>query len=193
MKDAGSLLRERNARRGRRNIQCFARISGNTTYHFGGTNISLCTLSVRGRAPLGGNLSTAVPASQTSASGIGARTILVVEDDVFVRLMIADELRGQGFVVVEAASGDEAITVLNSRVEVDLVFTDVQMPGHVDGLGLTHFVHEQRPELKLIITSGRLPKAFSEKFDGFIEKPYAPADVVERIAELLGMRNIRSA
>jgi CheY-like chemotaxis protein len=129
-------------------------------------------------------------ASQASPSRKGARTILVVEDDIFVRLMIAGELRERGFRVVEAASGDEAITLLNGSIAVDLVFTDVQMPGHVDGVGLTHFIREKRPELKVIVTSGHPPTDFRESVDGFFAKPYAPVDVVGRISELLGL-NIR--
>jgi CheY-like chemotaxis protein len=113
------------------------------------------------------------------------RTILVVEDDVLVRLMITAELRKRGFAVIEAASADEAIAILQSRIAVDLVFTDVHMPGRVDGLGLTAFVREQRLQLKLIVTSGLVTRAPAGLADAFIAKPYSPAEVIKSIDRLL--------
>jgi CheY-like chemotaxis protein len=123
--------------------------------------------------------------AQVAESITGRRTILVVEDDVLVRLMITAELRERGFAVIEAATADEAIAILQSLVAVDLVFTDVQMPGRIDGLGLTAFVREQRPQLKLILTSGLISRTPAGLADGFIAKPYSPAEVIKSIDRLL--------
>jgi len=77
-------------------------------------------------------------------------TVLVVEDEVLVRLMIADELREQGLHVLEASNADDALTILQSSLPVDLLFTDVRMPGRMDGVALARFAHSRFPWLKLI-------------------------------------------
>jgi CheY-like chemotaxis protein len=103
---------------------------------------------------------------------------------VLIRLVAADELRARGFGVLEATSADEAIAVLQSGVPIDLVFTDVRMPGSMDGVALARFIHDKHPELKLIITSGALPSS-PESDDAFIRKPYDLNMVVTRINNLL--------
>src|SRR6476646_9187480 len=85
-------------------------------------------------------------------------TILVVEDEAAIRLMIAEALRAEGFGVVEAGSGDEALTVLESGTRVNLVFTDVRMPGTLDGLALVGRLRVTRPDLKIAIGSGYVPE-----------------------------------
>ena len=111
-------------------------------------------------------------------------TILIVEDEVLIRLLAADELRARGFGVLEASNADEAIAVLQSGASIDLVFTDVRMPGSMDGFALAQFIHARRPELKLIITSGALSSS-PESDDVFIRKPYDLSLVVTRINDLL--------
>jgi CheY-like chemotaxis protein len=85
-------------------------------------------------------------------------TILVVEDDVLVRMPIAHYLRDCGYKVVEAANADEAVTVLSHKETIiDLVFTDIEMPGALDGFGLAQWVREHRPGLDVIL-AGTLPR-----------------------------------
>jgi two-component system, response regulator PdtaR len=110
--------------------------------------------------------------------------VLVVEDDVLIRLMIADQLRERGFAVVEASNADEAITLLQSQVPVNLVLTDVRMPGSMDGIALAKLVRETRPELKLVITSGNSTGDTSAA-DAFFRKPYDLDRLIDRIEELL--------
>src|SRR5580698_6723942 len=86
----------------------------------------------------------------------GRPIILVVEDEVLIRMMLADELRGRGFDVVEAQNADEALTLLQSPVPVGLVLTDVQLPGAMDGIGLARLLRAARPELKVVIASGNI-------------------------------------
>jgi two-component system, response regulator PdtaR len=113
-------------------------------------------------------------------------TILIVEDDVLVRAMAADELREQGYSVVEAASADEALSVLHSNVGVDLLMTDVRMPGSLDGATLARTVRAEYPAMKVIVASGDRPDAgLADKFDGFFAKPYDVARLVRHIHALL--------
>ena len=104
-------------------------------------------------------------------------TILVVEDDVFIRIDIADYLRGCGWHVVEAGTAAEA-------VNVDFVFSDVQMPGAMDGFDLAAWVRQHRPDLRIILTSGvvqRTEAATSLCDEGPIGKPYDHDHLAQRI------------
>ena len=116
-------------------------------------------------------------------------TILVVDDEVLVRTLVSEYLRDCGFTTVEAASAAEAIEVLTSDLDVDVVFTDIEMPGSMNGFGLAHLVREHRPHLKVVLTSGNPGKA-SEARDlcvgeGFIPKPVPMVDLADRIARLV--------
>lgn len=114
-------------------------------------------------------------------------TILLVEDEVIIRMMLADELRGRGFNVVEAQNADEALTLLQSRAPVGLVLTDVQLPGSMDGIALARLLRATRPELKVVIASGNI--SFAPGGDiahAFFVKPYKPDDIVKCAEALLG-------
>lgn len=112
--------------------------------------------------------------------------LLVVEDEALVRLAVVRLLREYGFGVVEAASGDQARDILEtSEIAFDLVFTDIQMPGQLDGLGLAGWIRTQKPHIKIILTSGavrtgELTGDLSEL--GPIEvKPYDHGYILDRI------------
>ena len=112
--------------------------------------------------------------------------VLVVEDDVLIRLTIADRLRECDFSVLEASNSDEAISLLQSQVPVDLMLTDVRMPGSMDGIALAKLVREARPDLKLVVTSGNVASdSCTDVVDAFFRKPYDLDKVVARIDELL--------
>jgi CheY-like chemotaxis protein len=81
-------------------------------------------------------------------------TILVVEDEILVRTVIAAYLRDCGFDVVEAGNADEAVRVLEAGIRIDIVFSDVNMPGSLDGFGPAQWLRRERPRLKIILTSG---------------------------------------
>lgn len=102
-----------------------------------------------------------------------ATRVLVVEDEFLIRMIVADHLRETGFTVVEACSGDEAITILKSGVLIDLVFTDVRMPGATDGLALLAYVKRTQPDTPVVITSGHLAPglALSGGATQFLSKP----------------------
>jgi CheY-like chemotaxis protein len=116
-------------------------------------------------------------------------TILVVEEDVLVRNVVAAYLRECGFDVIEANGADEAIRVMEAEVRVDIVFSDIQMPGSMDGFGLAQWVRRERPWLKVILTSGaaRTARAAGDLCeDGpILAKPYDHAELERHIRTLL--------
>jgi CheY-like chemotaxis protein len=117
-------------------------------------------------------------------------SVLVVEDDVILRYTLAEWLRACGNEVFEAASGDEAQTVLSTVLEIDLVVTDVQMPGSLDGLQLTRDLHATQPQIPVIVVSGLPLRADAESAGaaGFYPKPYNLDQLAARIAELIAQR-----
>jgi len=126
---------------------------------------------------------TASPADEPAAK---QAVVLVVEDEVLVRLMLADELREHGYVVVEAASGDEAVNLLRGGVHVGLVVTDVRMPGNIDGVGLARFIRGKHPDIKIIMVSGHMTSPEAVNFvDGFLSKPYDLKLLVRNIELIL--------
>lgn len=117
-------------------------------------------------------------------------TILVVEDEPLIRLAIAIELRDEGYKVIEAGTGDEAVLALSSGEPIDLVFSDVLMPGATTGLTLASWMQEQRPETPIILTSGSesVVRSVGEGAIPFIAKPYRSVRVMAMIARLLSKR-----
>ena len=110
-------------------------------------------------------------------------TILVVEDDVLVRNFAAAYLRDCGFDVIEANSADEAIRVLEADIPVDVVFSDIQMPGSMNGLGLAHWIIETLPGVKVLLTSGQILPSAARKWT-LLAKPYDMAEVERRLREM---------
>lgn len=116
-----------------------------------------------------------------------AKTILVAEDDVLTRLDLSESLRAAGYAVIEAGSGDEAAAVLQSGVPVDLLLTDIQMPGRLDGIALARLALQRWPGLKVAIASANtVPADLIDKLHALFLKPYASLRVVERVDALLG-------
>jgi CheY-like chemotaxis protein len=114
-------------------------------------------------------------------------TILVVEDDSLIRMSAVDLMTSAGFDVVAAVHADDAILVLEARPDIQLVFTDVDMPGTMDGIKLCHYIRERWPPVKLIVVSGKTILAESDLPQGakFFSKPYENATVIEAITSLL--------
>jgi CheY-like chemotaxis protein len=112
--------------------------------------------------------------------------VLVVEDEFLLRMDAADAIGAAGFEVIEAANADEAIEVLEARSDITVVFTDIQMPGSMDGLKLARAVRGRWPPIKIIATSGRLNVGEMDLPEGgrFLPKPYSPAQVAGVLREL---------
>jgi two-component system, response regulator PdtaR len=113
-------------------------------------------------------------------------SILVVEDEVLVRSVVGMYLRDCGFQVIEAGTADEAIRVLESGLAVDLVFSDINMPGSLDGYGLAQWLRHERPGLHVILTSGS-PQRTDElgKHRPLLAKPYDHAELERLIRAML--------
>jgi len=115
-----------------------------------------------------------------------ATTILVVDDEVFVRLDIAEVLRNANFRVIEAVNADEALTVLDSDNSIDVLMTDIRMPGSIDGIDLAAKVRSTWPHMKIIVVTSYSPTwPDPTVFDLFIGKPYDPARFIQRVRQLL--------
>ncbi|MFE1598765.1 response regulator [Methylobacterium sp. ID0610] len=110
-------------------------------------------------------------------------TVLIVEDDGLVRLMAADMLEDAGFAVLEATNADEALAILERRGDIGTLFTDVDMPGSMNGFALAQRVAERWPRIRLVITSGRFSPDPSDGPDHgrFVAKPYRAASVLQAI------------
>jgi CheY-like chemotaxis protein len=115
--------------------------------------------------------------------------ILVVEDEVFVRMFLTEALRDVGYKVLEAFNGDEAVEILVSGAHVDLVLSDVRMPGSVDGLELLAYVRKNFPDLPVLLCSGHLDpsEALQRGANHFLSKPYPFARAHELIRTELMM------
>jgi len=113
--------------------------------------------------------------------------VLIVEDEALVRMNAVEAIDCAGFDVVEAADADEAIAILEQRNDVCLIFTDVHMPGSIDGLKLAHFVKDRWPPIKIIATSGNATITDSDLPQGsrFMAKPYVLAQVTSAIDHLI--------
>lgn len=112
-------------------------------------------------------------------------TVLLVEDEVLIRLMLADELRSQGLQVLEASNADEALTVLQSSLPVHLLFTDIRMPGRMDGVALAKVAHARFPQIKSIIGSSGRPEQSIDFADAFLAKPYDLRELADQVRRLL--------
>jgi CheY-like chemotaxis protein len=114
--------------------------------------------------------------------------ILVVEDEALIRMNSADVIRDLGFEVMEAVDADDAVELLESVSGITVVFTDIQMPGSMDGLLLAAVVRDRWPPIALLVTSGKLCPASSDMPAGtrFISKPYSSSELREQLHSLTG-------
>ena len=112
--------------------------------------------------------------------------VLVVEDEELLRLCAANLLEDAGFEVVEAPDANAALKMMESRPEVRVLFTDIQMPGKLDGIELARKVHEQWPNVLLLVTSFALrpPKSEIADHGHFLAKPYTRNELLKEIDNL---------
>ena len=120
----------------------------------------------------------------------GRPVVLIVEDEFLLRMDAADMVRAAGFEVVEAANADQAIGILEARPDIAVVFTDIQMPGSMDGLRLARAVRGRWPPIKIVATSGHLDVGETELPEGgrFLPKPYSPMQVTGVLREVMAGR-----
>ena len=116
----------------------------------------------------------------------GRPVVLIVEDEFLLRMNAVDMIQSACFEVVEAANADEAIAILENRRDIRVVFTDIQMPGSMDGLKLAQAVRGRWPPIKIVATSGHLNVTQADLPEGgrFVSKPYSVTDITALLREL---------
>ncbi len=119
--------------------------------------------------------------------------VLVVEDELMLRMRAVDIVEDAGFVPIEAVNADEAIKVLESRDDIAVLFTDIQMPGTMDGLRLAHLVHTRWPHIKIILVSGQIAVSEADKPDDskFFPKPLEIQQMVLELQEMVGKGTLK--
>ena len=109
--------------------------------------------------------------------------VLVVEDDFLSRLHAINLVEDAGYVAVEASNADEAITILEARKDIRIVFTDINMPGSMDGLKLAQTIRDRWPPIELILTSGHFGLSDSDipERGRFFPKPYRDREIISAL------------
>lgn len=124
-----------------------------------------------------------------NSANAGQTTILVVDDEVMVRAFISDTLRDLGYTVIEAVNADEALAVIRSPVKLDLVLTDMRMPGSIDGAGLVRLLRAELPVMKVVMIAAQAPDIeVRVLLDGFILKPVTPSQLGSFLRTILPAR-----
>jgi len=116
-------------------------------------------------------------------------TILLVEDEDLIRSLLTEAMTDDGFDVVAMESGDDALRWLQTGENFDLLLTDIQLPGTLDGIAIAHAARERRPRVPIIFTTGqpdRLGPWPSGDIDLFIAKPYRPSEICSAITRMTG-------
>jgi two-component sensor histidine kinase/CheY-like chemotaxis protein len=118
----------------------------------------------------------------------GVANVLVVEDEMVLRMRAVDIVEDAGFMPIEAVNADEAIAILESRSDIDLLFTDIQMPGSMDGLKLAHAVHDRWPAIKIILVSGQVKPSDAERpaDSRFFGKPLGVGQMIHELQAMVG-------
>ena len=113
--------------------------------------------------------------------------VLLVEDEELIRMELADDLSGRGFQVHEASNSNDAIIILSDRSDIQLLFTDIDMPGRMDGLMLAAETHARWPKVKIIVTSGLQKVNVSDipPDSRFLSKPHLPGSIATAIVEMV--------
>jgi two-component sensor histidine kinase/DNA-binding response OmpR family regulator len=124
------------------------------------------------------------------APGVAAAlpNVLIVEDEMILRMRAVDIVEDAGFTPIEAVNADDALAILESRSDIELLFTDIQMPGSIDGLNLAHAVHERWPRIKIMIVSGQLKLTDADKpvDSRFFGKPLDVKHMVAQMQDMMG-------
>jgi two-component sensor histidine kinase/ActR/RegA family two-component response regulator len=129
----------------------------------------------------------------SSEPGGSSTNVLVVEDEMVLRMRAVDLVEDAGFTAVQAVNADEALSILESRSDISLLFSDIQMPGSMDGLKLAHAVHDRWPSIKIILVSGQVKLADSDKptDSRFFGKPLEVNQMIAELQEMIGAGTLK--
>jgi CheY-like chemotaxis protein len=119
--------------------------------------------------------------------------VLIVEDEMILRMRAVDIVEDAGFHPIEAVNADEAISILESRSDISLLFTDIQMPGSMDGLKLAHAVHDRWPSIKIILVSGQVRPSDAERpaDSRYFGKPLGVEQMIAELQAMVGEGALR--
>jgi CheY-like chemotaxis protein len=114
--------------------------------------------------------------------------VLIVEDEMMIRMRAVDMVEDAGYTPVEALDADEAVAILESRSDIALMCTDIQMPGSMDGLGLADAVHKRWPSIKIIVVSGQVnpPSSDLPPCSRFFGKPLEAGQMIAEMHSMIG-------
>ena len=129
-----------------------------------------------------------MPVMMVLDHAVAPAVVLVVEDEMLLRMRAVDMVEDAGFTSVEAVDADEAVAILESRSDIALLLTDIQMPGTMDGLGLARSVHERWPPIKIILVSGQLTLANIDipADSRFFGKPLEANEMIAEMQSMIG-------
>ena len=124
----------------------------------------------------------------SATAGKASPVVLVVEDEPLLRMLAVEVVEEAGFIAIEAQDADEAVVLLESRTDITLLFTDINMPGSMDGLKLAHAVRNRWPPIKILVVSGlqQLESSDLPSNSCFFRKPYQPSEMVEELRSMVG-------
>src|SRR5436309_6844637 len=130
---------------------------------------------------------------EPATGSTGVPKVLVVEDEMMLRMRAVDIVEDAGFIPIEAVNADEALAILESRSDIELLFTDIQMPGSMDGLKLAHAVHERWPSIKIILVSGKVTPAESDRpaDSRFFGKPLEVQQMIAELQDMIGQGSLK--
>jgi CheY-like chemotaxis protein len=123
----------------------------------------------------------------STSAGNALPVVLVVEDEPLLRMLAVQVVEEAGFIAIEARDADEAVILLESRTDIALLFTDINMPGSMDGLKLAHAVRGRWPPIKILLVSGKQQLQSSELPSNscFVGKPYQASAMVEELRSMV--------
>jgi two-component system, response regulator PdtaR len=121
--------------------------------------------------------------------------VLIVEDEPLLRELAVEVVGDAGFTALEAGDAEQAVALLEKHSDIAVLFTDINMPGSMDGLKLAHLVRDRWPAIKILVASGqvRLRPSDLPSNSAFLEKPYRGAAVISRLRSLIAPIEARSA
>jgi two-component sensor histidine kinase/FixJ family two-component response regulator len=134
-----------------------------------------------------------VPVTMATSPSSALRAVLVVEDEMMLRMRAVDMVEDAGFTPIEAVNADDALAILESRSDIELLFTDIQMPGSMDGLKLAYAVHKRWPLIKIILVSGQLKLTDDDKpaDSRFFGKPLEVKQMISVMQDMIGNGSLK--
>src|SRR3954465_4693459 len=119
--------------------------------------------------------------------------VLVVEDEMVLRMRAVDIVEDAGFNAIQAVNADEALSILESRSDISLLFSDIQMPGSIDGLKLAHAVHHRWPAIKIILVSGQVKVSDGDRpaDSRFFGKPLVVKQMIGELQQMVGAGTLK--